>query len=276
MFYIYRITNLINHKLYIGQTNDHLLRWSQHKSDAKYNSDKQVITRAISKYKPENFVFDVIATCITQNDTDETETVLIKQYESHISTGKGYNVDMGGKSSPRTPEICQKISEGLNKFYETHEGWNKGGNLTQEWKDKVSKSHFGLPGANTGRTFDDQWKLNISKSSRGKECKTRRRFSKEIEQDICRLYTVENKSTYSLGKQFKCQRATITTILTRNDIKIRKSYRNNGKNIFTIEQELEICKKYKEGNITRIALAKEFKCGKTTIRDVLLRNNVKL
>jgi hypothetical protein len=37
---------------------------------------------------------------------------------------------------------------------------------------------------------------------------------------------------------------------------------NNGKNIFTKEQEAEICRLYKDGKTTRSDIAKRFKCGK--------------
>ena len=168
----------------------------------------------------------------------------------------------------------QKISEGLQKHYETHDGWNKGGILTEEWKSKISKSHEGLPGTNTGKIFDEEWKLKMSKSQAGKERKSRRRFSEEIEKEICRLYVEKKLSTYALGKKFECQRTLIADILQRNKIQTRKSNytgHSNNCNISTLEQELEICKEYQNGNCSRTELSRRFLCSKTTIRDILLR-----
>ena len=43
----------------------------------------------------------------------------------------------------------------------------------------------------------------------------------------------------------------------------------------SIEQELEICKLYESG-LSRTEVARKMNCGKTTIKEILLRNNVKL
>ena len=278
MHYIYRITNTENKKVYIGQTNNPSLRWSQHKSNAKYNRGNQVITRALTKYGAEKFEFEIIATCLTQYDTDITEEVLIKQYDS-LNKIIGYNVDAGGNTTPRTPEILQKINKGRKKYFETHDGWNKGKPWSEDIKLKMSEAAMGKAGTNTGKIFDDEWRLKISKSQAGKEQKDRRKFSEEIEKEICRLYIEEKKSTYSLGKQFNCQRTTIADLLKRNGVETRLSNytgHSNGKNIFNEEQELEICKMYQEGNVSRTELSRKFNCGKTTIRDILLRHNINL
>ena len=62
-------------------------------------------------------------------------------------------------------------------------------------------------------------------------------------------------------------------------MKIRQSNytgHRNGCNIFSLNQELEICAMYRSGKFSRAALATQFHCGKTTIRDILLRHNIKL
>lgn len=45
--YLYQITNLINGKIYIGQTNNITKRWSNHKC---CNSPNMAIAKAIKKY----------------------------------------------------------------------------------------------------------------------------------------------------------------------------------------------------------------------------------
>lgn len=139
----------------------------------------------------------------------------------------------------------------------------------------------GGDGGNTngGKTFSDEWKTNMSKSAAGKPQISRRKFSSEVEKEICKLYLEQKMSAYALGKQFKCPRTTISDILKRNNIVIRKSNytgHKNGRNIFTLDQEKEICKIYQVGNISRSELARQYGCGKTTIRDILLRHNIKL
>jgi len=91
MHYLYRITDALNNKIYIGQSNKETERWRQHKYLARQNEPVQYIHRAIKKYGVENFTYEVIAQCLTQEDADETEILLIKQYDSR-NKDKGYNV----------------------------------------------------------------------------------------------------------------------------------------------------------------------------------------
>lgn len=202
MHYLYRITNTENKKVYIGQTNNPSLRWSQHKSNAKYNRGQQVITRALTKYGVDKFDFDVIATCLTQEDVDLIEEQVINQYDSR-NKEKGYNIDAGGNTTPRTPEVLQKISESLQKHYETHDSWNKGGTLTEEWKDKIAQAHIGLPGTNTGKKFDDEWRNNISKSLTG------RKFSEEHIKSLSESHkgniASNRKLTFKIAEQIRVE-----------------------------------------------------------------------
>lgn len=275
-YYIYIINNIINNKVYIGQTNNPSLRWSQHKSNAKYNRGSQVITRAMSKYGIDSFTFKVIESCTCQQDVDKLEEAIISQYDS-CNPEKGYNIDAGGNTTPRTPDILKKISDSLKKHYAENTNHMKGKKLPKQWKINISKASFGKPGTNSGKKFDDNWRLKISKSKVGKQIKNNRRFSEDVEKEICKLYLEENRSTYFLGKKFNCNRSLIADILQRNNVPQRDSkYRKhiNKKNIFSLDQEIEICHLYLTGSFSRSDLAKKFNCSKTTIRSVILRHNI--
>lgn len=151
LFYLYKITNLTNNKIYIGQTINKTKRWSQHKSDANREKPELAISFAIKKYGSQNFLFEIIAACKTQENADETEIYLITQYKSRVPTG--YNVDKGGSSgssetfinkrkllsikakgrhlSPETEFKMghQHSTETLQKLSDSHKGqtsWNKG------------------------------------------------------------------------------------------------------------------------------------------------------
>lgn len=111
MHFMYKITNQINEKVYIGQTVDANKRWGAHKSFAR-NDDKprQYIHHAIAKYGSENFAFEVIATCRTQEDADVIEDQLIGQYDSR-NKERGYNLKTGGSHGIHSEETKQKQSE---------------------------------------------------------------------------------------------------------------------------------------------------------------------
>ena len=82
MHYLYRIINQLNNKIYIGQTKHQKNRWMAHKSYAKHpERTKQYIHSAMAKYGADNFVYEIIATCQTQEDANEIESLLRKNSE---------------------------------------------------------------------------------------------------------------------------------------------------------------------------------------------------
>ena len=92
MAYIYKITNDINNKIYIGQTNCTLAqRLNQHYSDSKkLHRKNRPLYQAINKYGIENFSIELI------EETDnplEREVYWIEYYGSFKN---GYNATMGG------------------------------------------------------------------------------------------------------------------------------------------------------------------------------------
>lgn len=112
---IYKITNLINNKIYIGQTKQHYLdRWTQHKSHARTNSSNHKLAKAIRKYGEENFFVEVVEKC-SYEELDEKEIYWIKYYNS---IKEGYNIQPGGHgNSYQELENQQDI---INYYYKCH------------------------------------------------------------------------------------------------------------------------------------------------------------
>ncbi|MEK6881161.1 MAG: GIY-YIG nuclease family protein, partial [Nanoarchaeota archaeon] len=278
MHYIYKITNKINNKVYIGQTNNPARRWSQHRWCAENNKGSQLVTRALAKHGVDNFEFEVIITCQNQNNVNELEVLIIKQFNS-VDLALGYNIELGGNNPSHTPETARKISEGLLKRYETQGSKLTGVKHSEERKANLSRACMGKAGTNNGKTFSDEWVTKLSRAQAGKDKKSKRRFNEEAEKEICRLYMEEEKSMYFLAKQFNCQRTLIDDILKRCNVEKRdsiQSTQSNNCNIFTENQEIEICSMYTGLQLSRAEIARRMGCGKTTIRNILIRNNVKL
>lgn len=156
MYYLYTIKNILNNKIYIGQTISPKVRWSRHKSYVKNKKLIQYIHRAMAKHGVENFVFEVIALCRTQEDADETETVLIFQYNSR-NKEFGYNLRPGGDTRgvwKQSEESKQKMrdnwyrsEESLKKLSESKKGKSissKGKTLSLEHRKALSEAHKGI------------------------------------------------------------------------------------------------------------------------------------
>lgn len=102
---IYKITNKINEKSYIGQSVDIYRRWKQHKkigrglSEVKYQRNKNdPLYRAINKYGVDNFVFEIVEECKDEL-LDEREMYWIDYFNTTTFHGNGYNQTLGGDSS---------------------------------------------------------------------------------------------------------------------------------------------------------------------------------
>ena len=96
---IYKITNLINNKCYIGQTvKTAEQRWKEHQSHAfgsHPNDQNKTLYKAIRKYGLENFIFEVLQDNIeTFEQLDKAEIYWIDYYNSFV---KGYNENFGGQ-----------------------------------------------------------------------------------------------------------------------------------------------------------------------------------
>ena len=128
--YIYKYTNLINGKIYIGKTY-HL---NKRKYEHKHREVNTYFHNAIKKYGFENFKYEVIA----QTDNDKTLNFLERYYIRKFNSfgENGYNLTLGGEGT-------------------------LGYNFSEEQKKKMSEVRKGI-------VFTDETKLKMSLSGKGK------------------------------------------------------------------------------------------------------------
>lgn len=96
---IYKITNTINNKCYIGQTvKSPEERWKEHKAHANgthINDKNKILYKAMRKYGIENFTFEVLQDNIeSYEQLDKAEIYWIDFYQSFLH---GYNATQGGQ-----------------------------------------------------------------------------------------------------------------------------------------------------------------------------------
>lgn len=99
MYYIYKIQNQINHRKYIGLTNNIKRRRARHFTDLKCNRhDNLFLQKEYNIYGAENFTFETIFEGeITYQEISEKEKQYIKIYDSYKN---GYNQNEGGNFGP--------------------------------------------------------------------------------------------------------------------------------------------------------------------------------
>lgn len=138
---IYKITNLSNGKIYVGQAVSHILnhkryrpygyegRFRCHISEAFSTKKNQshYLNNAIRKYGVNEFVVELIEYCEIEK-ADERETHYIKEYNSLFPNG--YNLKNGGSVFTHSDESKKRVSDGVinyfkDKKYERFEGIKK-------------------------------------------------------------------------------------------------------------------------------------------------------
>lgn len=148
---IYKITNLVNGKIYIGKTIAGLgKRWSQHKDCAR-NRQKgcrgdSYLYRAMRKHGTDNFTIDAIDSALLDEILLDKEMEWIAKLKS--TDGKiGYNSTFGGQGGVPSPETLARM-KGKPCSPETRakiSAANKGRIVSQEVKDKLSAINKGKP-----------------------------------------------------------------------------------------------------------------------------------
>ena len=204
---IYKWINLINGKVYIGQTNNFYVRMSRYKN-GHYNRHMKF---AIKKYGIENFDIEILEQNIPLEKLDEREQFWIDYYESY-NPDKGYNISPTAGSCRGLPawnkgrslseKEKEKISIGLLKYYSTHEVWNKGIPISEEAREKDRQSNLGEKNGMWGKKHSKETKRKISESLKGRPCseKTKEINSKKIKCiETGKIYCSISEASRELG-----------------------------------------------------------------------------
>ena len=117
---IYRCTNNVNGKVYIGYTQKSLdKRIIEHKSNSKKGSH-YLLHKAIQKYGIDAFHWEIIFESKDKNYLlKEMECYFIKEYNSYFENNCGYNMTYGGQGGmtdkTHTEETKNKLKFARNK-----------------------------------------------------------------------------------------------------------------------------------------------------------------
>lgn len=97
MPYIYKITNLVNNKVYIGKTAGSIQnRWNEHCSDyCRDHCKNRPLYSAMRKYGVDKFIIEPVEEC-TIEEINDREIYWISFYGSY---NNGYNATLGGEGA---------------------------------------------------------------------------------------------------------------------------------------------------------------------------------
>jgi group I intron endonuclease len=155
MGFIYKITNLITNKCYIGETTkaDPEKRWMQHKNTIKRGVGCPVLQSSVIKHGIHNFKFEILLICFDE-DRYKYEIEYIKKYNALVPNG--YNILEGGpgggfKGKKHSEETRKRMSKNMKQKY--IDDPNYGHVHSQETKNLISKNRKGI---NLGKKVSDE------------------------------------------------------------------------------------------------------------------------
>lgn len=206
MIGIYKITNNLNGKFYIGQSNDINRRFQEHCT--KWQSSRIPVDLAIHKYGKENFSFDIIEEC-PLNKLNEREKYWIKTLDA---IKNGYNCTEGGDSqiigvkNPNSKLTEEEVIQ-IRLAYKNHKG-------QKETYETIAKGKI------TWNSFQNLWQG---------------RSWKHIMPEV---FTVENKEYYM--RQATNGEKSFSAILTDEEVlQIRNRYiKETAKQIYEDYKEI--------------------------------------
>lgn len=105
MFYVYKIVNDINDKVYVGRTIRNLnVRWNEHIKSCE-TGDSRHIYSAMRKYGIQHFHIELVESCTTYDDMVAKEAYYCELYQAYTY---GYNMTPAGEANPMECEVSKK------------------------------------------------------------------------------------------------------------------------------------------------------------------------
>ena len=204
-FYIYKISNIINNKLYIGRTKNPAYRFRQYLS-ISLNTGKslrvQKIHLIINEFGHENFKFEVFEECDNCRLSCARESFWINFYHSD-EDGYGYNKNNSLEFHNSKCSIENK------KIINKH--------LSNEARKKMSENFLGCKNPFYGKNHSDETKKIIGKSSRKRmlgENNPHAKLTIEIVVKIRQDWLTGIYTKVQLSKKYNVTAATIGNIIS--------------------------------------------------------------
>jgi group I intron endonuclease len=194
-FIIYKVTNIVDGKVYIGQTATTLSeRWAGHirktKAECPY-----CLARAIRKYGLDNFVAEEVCRCLSKSELNAKEIELIKALNTKAPAG--YNMTDGGEGNLG----FYPSGETRAKMGRAHKGnkYSLGVRPSEETRAKLSKARMGNTNS-LGVKHSAETKGRISKSLMGNKHMLGKHLSSEAKAKVSKFQKGRPKSEETKAK----------------------------------------------------------------------------
>lgn len=300
--FIYKITNRVNNKVYIGQTHftiEH--RFKQHVKNFNIEHRQQPLYKAFAKYGLDKFYVEKVEE-VECDKLNEREIYWIAYYDSFKN---GYNATLGGngniyqwtdsqyeeiKSLYLSGFTSKKIAELFNVSAYTIIGVLKSLKVkirnnpmkmnSYEAKELIEQYQTGFNLTTLAKRYNtDRETVKRFLISKGVDVRVRSQIlnNKELQNKLINDF-LDGKTYKDLEIKYKADARTIKRILVINGINIKayRGLRQTAKGAFCLsdEQCLEVIKDYNDKMLMK-DIAKKYNIDKTTLYKLLDRYHVK-
>jgi group I intron endonuclease len=165
--YIYLIRNLVNGKGYVGLTLDTDNRWQGHIIAAFVKNSQYPLHRAMRKYGLKNFSAEILHTC-TEGLLPTLERRYVKDLNTHVSGGRGYNQTYGGDGvlGLKFSEASKRrLSTSLKKYFAEHPEAGEAITAFQTGRKQSEETRAKRSVSCTGRRHTAETKLTQSEAA---------------------------------------------------------------------------------------------------------------
>nr|DAX26159.1 MAG TPA: intron associated endonuclease [Caudoviricetes sp.] len=204
-YYIYKTTNLINGKFYVGKSS-----MKNNSIDYWYLGSGVLLKKAIEKYGRDSFKKEIIEWCSSFEESNEREKYWISTLNA-LNLDIAYNIATGGDGGYLGEEVNRRISEAL-----------KGRKHTEEFKQHISKLNKGKKLSKEHIEALRKANLGIKRSDEYKQ-KSRERMLKKYEDGFqnphkVEIYKYDKQTGEYIGSYLSCTEASIDTGISRKAI----------------------------------------------------------
>ena len=231
MIGIYKITNLLNNKMYIGQSNNIQRRFSEH--SYKGAESRIVLDSAIKKYGKDNFSFEVLEEC-SKELLNERETYWIKFYNS---VEIGYNLSYGGDSQSQGENNGRALvsEEDVKNIRLAYLAKERRKVVYEKYKNKITFSTFARIWDGTQwshimpEVYNEESKTYFSKQATNGELSDKAKFSNVEVVALRERYVHETAKEIYEDVKNRCSYQTLQAILWGRSYKDLPIYRKKQK-----------------------------------------------